>query len=276
MEDATNNSANESTSSGSTSSSNANQQPNNQNTQQNSQTQNGLSAYIMQDKISFGLFLTRLFSIVCTLGFLVPIFGYDQNTLYQKTIMASAATSALKLHQRISNERFQFSREYLAKLFIEDSFHYLLYSFIFLNTSAITVVLVPIVAFALLHVSAYARNLLNFMGPNSLGLVRKGINFVTNKQKDIMRFVALNEILLIPTIVFMILTGKCGLFVPFIYYRFISMRYQSRRNPYSREMFHELRLAIDVYSNRPSCPQMLKNLGQTLINLVSKFAPPQI
>ncbi|CAF1057408.1 unnamed protein product [Brachionus calyciflorus] len=265
VEDVTN--TNESNSS--STSSNANQQ----NTQQNN---GGLSAFITNDKISFGLFLTRVFSIVCTFAFLIPIFGYDQNTLYQKAIMANAATSALKLHQRISHEPFQFSREYLGKLMIEDSFHYLLYSFIFLNTSAVTVVLVPIVAFALLHISAYARNLLNIVGPNSFGFVLKGINYVTSRQRDLMRFVAINEILLAPTILFMILTGKCGLFVPFIYYRFICMRYQSRRNPYSREMFYELRRAIEYYTSQPNCPQIFKNLSHRLIGLVTKLAPPQL
>lgn len=52
--------------------------------------------------------------------------------------MASAATSALKLHQRLQNERFALNREYFSKVIGEDSFHYLLYSLIFLNASPIT------------------------------------------------------------------------------------------------------------------------------------------
>lgn len=64
--------------------------------------------------------------------------SYHPSTLYSKTLMSGAATSALKLHQRMLNVPFQFSREYLAKLLIEDSFHYLLYSLIFLNTYPVT------------------------------------------------------------------------------------------------------------------------------------------
>ena len=33
---------------------------------------------------------------------------------------------------------------------------------------------------------------------------------------------------------------------PFIYYHFLTLRYTSRRNPYTRNMFHELRLATEA------------------------------
>ena len=70
-------------------------------------------------------------------------------------------------------------------------------------------------------------------------------------------------------------SGKCGIFVPFMYYRFVCMRYQSRRNPYNRVMFHELRLIAEHYTSQPTCPTMLRNLTQRIIALVSRFAPPQ-
>ncbi len=54
------------------------------------------------------------------------------------------------------------------------------------------------------------------------------------RDKEIMRFAAMNEILLMPSVVLMIFTGKSGIFVPFVYYRFLSLRYQSRRNRYNR------------------------------------------
>lgn len=230
---------------------------------------------LTEDKISSVLWLTRLFSVVCTLLYIFPFSGYHPNTLYQKTLMSGAATSALKLHQRMLNVPFQFSREYLAHLLIEDSFHYLLYSIIFLNTYPVTIVLMPIMAFALLHVTVYTNQILNLAGgPESFGLIRKALIFITSKDKDIMRFVALCEIIMAPIILFMIFTGKSGIFVPFIYYRFICLRYQSRRNPYNRVMFYELRVALEYYSNQPSCPQFVRNLTQRFIGLVIRFAPP--
>ena len=232
--------------------------------------------FLMQDKISAVLLFTRAYSIICTIMFIVPIFGFDPNVLYQKALMSSAATSALKLHQRMLNVPLQLNREYLAKLVVEDSFHYLVYSLIFLNSSPITIVLMPIAAFALLHVCAYVKTLLGKMGiPESSVLVRKGINVVLVRDKEIMRFVALCEIMLVPTIFVMIFTGKSGLFIPFIYYRFLCMRYSSRRNPYNRLMFYEIRVSVENYTNQASCPQMVRNMSQRLINLCARFAPPQ-
>ncbi|RNA18630.1 transmembrane 33-like [Brachionus plicatilis] len=263
VEDVTNSSNEPSSSQNSSSNTNSTNQPNS----------SRLMIFISNDKISFVLYLTRLFSIACIFAFLVPLFGYDQNTLYQKAILASAAISALKLHQRLQNERFQLSREYFSKIIVEDSFHYLLYSLIFLNTSPITVVLVPIASFSIMHVSTYSQKLLGVLGMSSIGFVRKAIDLVIAKQRDIMLFVAINEILLAPTIIVMIFMGKCGLMVPFIYYRFICMRYQSRRNPYSREIFAQLRLAINMYTNNANCPQFVKNLANNMINLVNRLAP---
>ena len=53
-------------------------------------------------------------------------------------MLGSAATSALKLHQRLQGVRFQLSREYLQRLMVEDSCHYLLFSILFLNSYPIT------------------------------------------------------------------------------------------------------------------------------------------
>lgn len=200
------------------------------------------------------------------------IFSYDLNAIYQKALLSSAATSALKLHQRVSTIPFQLSRTYFANLIIEDSFHYLLYSLIFMNSSPATICLMPCVGFALLHIASYSKTLLNLNGMQNT-VLNKAVDFFISKDKDLMRFVALNEILMCPTIVVMIFSGKCGIFVPFIYYRFICMRYQSRRNPYNRNMFYEIRITIEYYASQPSCPQILRNFSQKFIALVSRMAP---
>ena len=49
---------------------------------------------------------------------------------YYKALVANAATSALRLHQR--QPRLHFSREFIASVLLEDSFHYMFYSLIFL------------------------------------------------------------------------------------------------------------------------------------------------
>lgn len=255
-------------------SSESTQRPAGSGTSSATHTSPSLLGFLVQDKISSVLLFTRLFSFVSTIMFILPIFGFDANVLYQKALMSSAATSALKLHQRMQNVPFQFSREYLGKLMLEDSFHYLLYSLIFMNSHPVTIVLMPIAAFALLHISAYTKTLFNVMSVPESSVVRRMLNLVLSRDKDIMRFIALCEIMLVPTIFVMIFSGKSGLFIPFIYYRFLCMRYSSRRNPYNRIMFYELRVILESYTNQASCPQMVKNLSQRLINLVTRFAPP--
>lgn len=52
---------------------------------------------------------------------------------YYRILIANAATSALRLHQRLPT--MQISVQFLTQLFKEDSCHYLLYSVIFLYVS---------------------------------------------------------------------------------------------------------------------------------------------
>jgi len=58
---------------------------------------------------------------------------------YQKALLSNGVTSALRLHQRMP--QFQFSREYLSRLFLEDSAHYLFYSLIFVTGPPVSSIL---------------------------------------------------------------------------------------------------------------------------------------
>lgn len=60
-------------------------------------------------------------------------------THYQRALIASAATSALRLHQRIP--AVQFNMEFMRHLFMEDSCHYLLFAILFINSYPITSIL---------------------------------------------------------------------------------------------------------------------------------------
>ena len=73
--------------------------------------------------------------------------------------MATVATSALRLHQRVP--QLQLSRQFLATLLAEDACHYLMYALIFLYTVPATLVLVPPTLFAALHAASYAVRLLD-------------------------------------------------------------------------------------------------------------------
>lgn len=65
--------------------------------------------------------------------FLILCFLRNPASAYYRVLLANAATSALRLHQRLPP--MQISVQFLSQLFKEDSCHYLLYSVIFLYVS---------------------------------------------------------------------------------------------------------------------------------------------
>lgn len=58
---------------------------------------------------------------------------------------------------------------------------------------------------------------------------------------------------------------------PIVYYHFLVMRYSSRRNPYTRNAFAELRMATEALANRS--PPMVGKFLRTGVNFVSRLAP---
>jgi transmembrane protein 33 len=61
---------------------------------------------------------------------------------------------------------------------------------------------------------------------------------------------------------------------PFIYYHFLTLRYTSRRNPHTRNMFYELRLATESLANNPKAPPIVGNLLHKAVGLACRMAPP--
>ncbi|KAL5011275.1 hypothetical protein ScPMuIL_009826 [Solemya velum] len=242
----------------------------NENRQEQQQSQTTVLTFMLSNKVEAGLWLTRMFTVVCTVLFFFPFMG-NTYSFYQRALISNAATSALRLHQRLPN--FQLSREFLGILLMEDSCHYLLFSIIFMNSYPISMTVVPVFLFGLLHACSYTKNILNVMGPNSLQFVRNLIAKLEAQQINILRFVACTEIFLMPAIIFMLFTGKSSIILPFVYYRFLTLRYASRRNPYCRNLFGELRLALEQVCAKPQCPQFVRSLLSKSMALVARLAP---
>jgi len=229
-----------------------------------------LKHHLLTHKIDVALWTTRLATMFFTIGYILPIMGNPYNSYY-KALMANAATSALRLHQRLP--QVQFNRQFLTLFLMEDSAHYLFFSIIFLYVAPITLVLAPVVLFALLHSASYSLTLLDTLGQNSWWGARLLISLVEFQSRNILRMVAFNEIFLLPFSVMMIFTGKTSLVTPFLYYRFLGLRYTSRRNPYCRTMCHELRLSMETLAYNPKCPTWAKNVIYKAIAFVSNLAP---
>ncbi|KAG5674268.1 hypothetical protein PVAND_004248 [Polypedilum vanderplanki] len=229
--------------------------------------------HMLENKIETALWLSRVLSIVFAIGYLIPIFGSSQSAFY-KVLIANAITSALRLHQRLP--QIQFTKEFLALLLIEDSCHYLFFSLIFLYVQPVLLVLFPVVLFAVLHSASYSLKMLDLLGQNSWWGARLLISLVEFQQRNILRLIAFSEIFLMPVAIISTFTGRAGLMTPFIYYHFLTLRYSSRRNPHTRNMFHELRLATENIANNPKAPPIIGKVLHGAVRLISRLAPAQI
>lgn len=232
-----------------------------------------LKDHVIAHKIDVALWAIRIFTILFAFAYFIPIFGNSYNAFY-KVLFANAATAALRLHQRLGG--VQFTREFFAKLMMEDSFHNLIYSFIFIYVTPVTLVIIPIVLFAILHAASYSLTLLDVLGQNAWWGARLLISLVEFQSMNILRLIAFTEIINMPLSVVLVLTGKAGFHIPVMYYHFLTRRYASRRNPYTRNMFRELRLLLESTASKPSLPGFLRNFMLGVVNFTLKLAPPMI
>jgi hypothetical protein len=244
------------------------------NTQGQTRGIGALKNHLLAHKVDVGLWLTRLATIFFSIAYIIPIIGNPTQSFY-KALMANAATSALRLHQRQSLTPYTGFQAFVQQILTEDSAHYLIYSLIFLYGSPITVVLLPVFLFAVLHGASYSLTLLDCLGQNSWWGARMLISFVELQSRNMLRMIAFNEIFLMPMLVLFIFSGAVSLITPLVYMRFLSLRYGSRRNPYCRTMFHELRLALEHLATRPSCPGLVTGLIYKAIQLTTRIGGQQ-
>ncbi|XP_078049879.1 transmembrane protein 33-containing Krueppel homolog 2 [Augochlora pura] len=231
---------------------------------------NVLMQRVIDNKINAGLWVTRLFTIVFTIGYIIPIFGNPYN-IYYKALMSNAATSALRLHQRVP--RVQLNRQFLEQLFLEDSFHYLFYSLIFLYAAPFVLVLAPIFLFAVTHFASYSLILLDCLGQNSWWGARLCILLIEYQSTKILRLCALSEIINCPFTVVLVVIGRASLLTPFIYYQFLKLRLASRRNPFTRNVFYELRNRLSLYAAKQTVPQIIRRMIAGLLSLTQHMVP---
>uniref|UniRef100_UPI003AAEEAEA transmembrane protein 33 isoform X1 n=1 Tax=Centroberyx gerrardi TaxID=166262 RepID=UPI003AAEEAEA len=228
--------------------------------------------FLLSNKLETAMWLSRLFTVYCSVMFILPLLGpHAAANFYQRALLANALTSALRLHQRLPH--FQLSRAFLAQALQEDSCHYLLYSLILVNSYPITMSIFPVFLFSLLHATTYTKKVLDSMGPSSLPFIRNFLDKLTSNQQNILKFIACNEIFLMPATVFMLFSGQGSLLQPFIYYRFLTLRYTSRRNPYCRTLFTELRILLEHFIMKPTCPAFFRRMCLSSIAFISRLAP---
>lgn len=126
----------------------------------------------------------------------------NAQSAYYKVLMANAATSALRLHQRLP--RVTFTREFLSQFLSEDSCHYLFFSLIFLYVSPVVLILLPVVTFAILHMASYSLTMLDIMGQNFWWAARLVISIVELQTRNLLRLAAFSEVFLMPLCILLV------------------------------------------------------------------------
>lgn len=214
------------------------------------------------------LLLTRLVTILFTIMYILPIFRSNSESMsfYSKALIASAVTSALRLQQRVPP--LQLSREFFFTLIREDSAHYLMYSILFLSGTPMTIVLIPITTYAILHSCSFLSQILT-----NYPRMKSYLDRITENHATLLRFVALNEIILMPLLILSIFFARANFLLIFMYYRFLALRYTSHRNPYTRTLFFELRQAAEQLCTRPACPPIVGRMCHGAIAFISRLAP---
>ncbi|KAF7248333.1 Transmembrane protein 33 [Varanus komodoensis] len=204
----------------------------------------GAVQFLMTNKLDTAMWLSRIFTVYCSALFVLPLLGlHEAASFYQRALLANALTSALRLHQRLPH--FQLSRAFLAQALLEDSCHYLLYSLIFVNSYPVTMSIFPVLLFSLLHAATYTKKVLDARGSNSLPFLRNLLDKLNANQQNILKFVACNEIFLMPATVFMLF----------------------------RTLFTELRIVVEHVIMKPSCPVFVRRLCVSSISFISRLAP---
>uniref|UniRef100_A0A914DLB6 Transmembrane protein 33 n=1 Tax=Acrobeloides nanus TaxID=290746 RepID=A0A914DLB6_9BILA len=197
-----------------------------------------------------------------------------QKTVYFKAFAAAAATNAFRLHQRVrGSTNPTFSREFLQEVMLEDSAHYLLYSLIFPTSTPVSMALIPITLYAIWQSLAFVIKVASLLNYSNNNIIQKLNQFKTAQTENVLGLIACSEIFLFPIFFAMIFMGKANIFFPFLYYRFLAMRYISRRNPYTRLTFANMKMSLYQVAASPSCPAIIQTVIYKSVALIERLSP---
>lgn len=241
----------ENTTSDSTASSRTPGQPANSTSNPTTQTRgwDAVVAHVSSHKIEFILAVTRAVTVLSTICYLIGFPGPSENR-YKQALLMNAATSSLRLHQRMPPPPLnQLNRSYFMNLIREDSFHYLIFPLMFFTGQPITLALLPCALYALFNLAVYAISILDKLG-NQEPLRVELSNLVAKYQQNLLYTIALSEFTLMPTVLIGVFTRVVGIFVPVLYYRFLLLRYNSTRNAHLKSLVLQLRTLATTYYAR--------------------------
>uniref|UniRef100_A0AC34Q6L9 Transmembrane protein 33 n=1 Tax=Panagrolaimus sp. JU765 TaxID=591449 RepID=A0AC34Q6L9_9BILA len=234
--------------------------------------------YMKNNAMDTIIFSFRMLTIIFAIQYILPSTDASHSkSVYSKAFIAAGVSYAFRLYQRVGG---MFSMQnlnamLLQTIFMEDSTHYLLYCFTFPMSTPVTMALIPIVALSFYNAIGYVHKLAQETGTGVV-FAQKLNDFRAQQSNNILSLVACAEIFNFPVFFALIFTGRCNIFFPFLYFRFLTFRYSSRRNPHTRLVFASLKQNLLQVTNHQSCPAIVRTGILKAINLVEKVAPPVV
>lgn len=235
-----------------------------------------LKEFLLSDVWSSVLFALRVIVFVTGLLATIPLLGSRMAVnCYVVCLRCGLFLYSLRFLQRKNQTQVPvFSRQFIDFFISEDSGHYLWYCFFYQGYYPSPLLLFPILLYTVFQVPKYFSELSKFLSPSIRSPAGRLHNYIHSKQPSILRFIASAEIFLMIVVTYNLLSGSGNLLAPVVHYYFLKWRYQSRRNPYVRIMFGELRIVMQTVSSSQKCPQFLKNFIERSVAYLSSLAPP--
>jgi len=229
---------------------------------------------LSRDPKSAVMFFARSFAAVNGLlyGITTLFAGSFAMSFFQRTLFAFGLASIIRLSQRLGP--IQLTKMYFINVVLEDSAHYFLYSCNFYSHTSTTLIAIVPTLYCIVQSSVYLFNLITECKTATFTPLLAQLTRLKANQQVILRLVATAEIFIMPLIIMQMFAGQCGsILTPLVYYQFLMLRFMSRRNPYVRNAFTELKLSITLLLDKPMCPAIVKTLVLKGMSLVEKLAP---
>lgn len=208
----------------------------------------------------------KLDVLVFALRLVTVLYSFTPSSSYTKVLFCAIIASAVGLRSRIPKSKN--SIEFIIEIIKEEDAHYLLYSFILLPSSQLSLALIPISLHALLHSALFLSQVLD-----DSPMIKTGCDFLLGKKDQILRFIALIEIFLMPWLIYSSIVTRANFLLIFLHYRFLTLRYTATQNSSTRQVFTELSHKIIRFCRQPLCPPFIGRLSYFFITFIYRLAP---
>lgn len=229
---------------------------------------------LSRDMKSSIMFFARVFAAVNGVIFAVSTFFAPAlaQASFQRLMFAFGLASVIRLSQRLGP--VQLTKQYCINVVLEDSAHYMLFACNFYSHKPTTVIAFIPALYCALQASAFLGVLLQECQNGMLSSLKVQLAKVKGNQQQLLRVVATAEIFIMPLVIIQLFTGQCGsILTPLVYYQFLMLRYMSRRNPYVRNAFSELKVSINQLLYNPACPAFIRNIVTKGMSLLERLSP---